>query len=46
MDFTRTSYSNSKKVPNGWGKDENGKKMHWVLDNHNDEGIIKQNWFI
>ncbi|MCC5466177.1 class I SAM-dependent methyltransferase [Pelosinus baikalensis] len=36
----------AKKVPNGWVKDENGKKMHWILDNYNDEGIRKQNWFI
>lgn len=36
----------AKKVPNGWVKDEYGKKMHWILDNYNDEGIRKQNWFI
>ena len=22
------------------------KKMHWILDDYNDEGIRKQNWFI
>lgn len=36
----------AKKVPNGWVKEQNGKKMHWILDNYNDEGIRKQNWFI
>jgi 2-polyprenyl-3-methyl-5-hydroxy-6-metoxy-1,4-benzoquinol methylase len=36
----------AKKVSNGWAKDENGKKIHWILDNYNDEGIRKQNWFI
>ncbi|MDF2500094.1 MAG: methylase involved in ubiquinone/menaquinone biosynthesis [Anaerosporomusa subterranea] len=34
------------KVPNGWFKDEYGQKMHWILDNYNDEGIRKQTWFI
>ncbi|WP_371363748.1 Ubiquinone biosynthesis O-methyltransferase, mitochondrial [Sporomusa rhizae] len=36
----------AKKVPNGWVKDEYGKKIHWILDNYNDEGIRKQNWLI
>jgi SAM-dependent methyltransferase len=36
----------AKKVPNGWFKDESGKKIHWILDDYNDEGIRKQNWFI
>lgn len=36
----------AKNVPNGWAKDEYGKKMHWILDNYNDEGIRKQKWFI
>ena len=36
----------AKKVTDGWFKDEHGKKMHWIMDNYDDEGIRKQNWFI
>lgn len=30
----------------GWAKDENGEKLHWILDDYNYEGIRKQHWFI
>ena len=36
----------AKKIADGWAKDENGEKLHWILDDYNDEGIRKQHWFI
>ncbi|SDF20279.1 class I SAM-dependent methyltransferase [Sporomusa acidovorans] len=36
----------AKQIPDGWCKNENGEKMHWILDDYNDEGIRKQNWLI
>lgn len=36
----------AKKVADGWIKDENGQKLHWILDNYSDEGIREQNWFV
>lgn len=36
----------AKKVPDGWVKNKNGEKLHWILDNYNEEGIRKHNWFI
>ncbi|NMM63288.1 class I SAM-dependent methyltransferase [Clostridium sp. P21] len=36
----------AKKIPNGWFQDENGKRLHWILDNYNEEGIRKQQWFV
>ena len=36
----------AKKLANGWASDESGEKLHWILDNYNEEGIRKQNWFI
>jgi SAM-dependent methyltransferase len=36
----------AKKVSDGWVKDQNGKKVHWILDDYADEGIREQRWFI
>jgi 2-polyprenyl-3-methyl-5-hydroxy-6-metoxy-1,4-benzoquinol methylase len=29
-----------------WVKDEEGRKLHWCIDNYGDEGIRRQTWFI
>jgi len=36
----------AKRVSDGWVKDQNGKKVHWILDDYADEGIREQCWFI
>lgn len=36
----------AKKIADGWAKDENKEKLHWILDDYNEEGIRKQQWFI
>ncbi|EGO61781.1 class I SAM-dependent methyltransferase [Acetonema longum] len=36
----------AKAVSNGWAKNEHGEKLHWMLDNYQDEGLRKQDWFI
>lgn len=36
----------AKKLSKGWLLDQQGNKLHWILDNYGEEGIRKQSWFI
>ncbi|SFG79083.1 Ubiquinone/menaquinone biosynthesis C-methylase UbiE [Desulfotomaculum arcticum] len=36
----------AKKLSGGWVKDQNGQKLHWMLDDYGEEGIRKQKWFV
>jgi SAM-dependent methyltransferase len=36
----------AKKLSNGWFEDDNGEKLHWIIDDYQSEGIRKQHWFI
>ncbi|MGP4039220.1 class I SAM-dependent methyltransferase [Gracilibacillus sp. D59] len=36
----------AKKEMNGWVKDVDGNKLHWSLDNYQEEGKREQHWYI
>ncbi|MEN6565834.1 MAG: class I SAM-dependent methyltransferase [Veillonellales bacterium] len=36
----------AKKVPDGWVKGDDGRKIHWITDNYSEEGLREQTWFI
>ena len=36
----------AKHVKNGWVKDEEGNKLHWIMDNYHEEGLRYHKWVL
>lgn len=36
----------AKQVPNGWSTNEAGEKLHWIVDNYQEEGMRRHNWLV
>ena len=43
---TEHPVTTARKEKNNWVKDKDGNKLHWALDNYQEEGKRKQHWYI